>query len=70
MGANTALLDACDLARGIVQGIKDRAEIDDVLRTYEATMIPRGRAKVLDARQTAESTESSDISGGRLQQAK
>ena len=66
MGANTALTDACALARGIVKGIKDGREIDDMLRTYEKNMIPNGRSKVLASRETAESTESSDVSGGRV----
>ena len=70
MGANTALLDACDLAKAILGGLKEESYIEHVLRSYEADMIPRGRQKVLESREIAESQESFDVSGGRLGQFK
>lgn len=70
MGANTALLDVCDLAEAIVAGAEDWSNIDVRLREYEKKMIPRGRTKVLESRGIAESDESFDVSGGRLEQFK
>jgi hypothetical protein len=66
MGANTALLDVCDLAEGIIDGIEASNSVNEVLRMYEKCMIPRGRRKVLESRATAESESNFDISGGRL----
>ena len=68
MGANTALLDTCELAKAIINGIRDESDVEQVLRSYEDIMIPRGRRKVLESRETAESKESFDVSGGRLEQ--
>lgn len=70
MGANTALLDVCDLAKTIISGAKDWRNIDVFLREYEKKMVPRGRTKVLESREIAESDESFDVSGGRLEQFK
>ena len=70
MGANTALLDVCDLAKAIISGAKDWSQIDVLLRDYEKRMVPRGRTKVLESREIAESEESFDVSGGRLEQLK
>ena len=70
MGANTALLDVCDLAKAIIFGSKDWSNIDALLREYEKTMVPRGRTKVLESREIAESDESFDVSGGRLEELK
>jgi 2-polyprenyl-6-methoxyphenol hydroxylase-like FAD-dependent oxidoreductase len=70
MGANTALLDVCDLAKAIISGAKDWSNIDTLLREYEKTMVPRGRTKVLESREIAESDESFDVSGGRLGEVK
>ena len=66
MGANTALLDTCELAEAISTAIKNGSDIDQTLRAYEENMIPRGRKKVLESREIAESEESFDVSGGRL----
>lgn len=70
MGANTALLDVCDLAKTIISGTQDWSNIDSLLRDYEKTMIPRGRTKVLESREIAESDASFDVSGGRLDESK
>lgn len=69
MGANTALLDVCDLANAIIAAAKDWSKIDVLLREYEKTMVPRGRTIVLESREIAESEKSFDVSGGRLPQA-
>ena len=66
MGANTALLDACDLGRGLTNGIKGREDLQWVLQKYEDVMVPRGRKKVLESRATADSDDAHEISGGRL----
>lgn len=66
MGANTALIATCDLARAIIRGVKGGEDIETVLRPYEREMIPRGREHVLLSREEAESTTSHDLSGGRL----
>jgi 2-polyprenyl-6-methoxyphenol hydroxylase-like FAD-dependent oxidoreductase len=70
MGANTALLDVCDLANAIISGANEWRNIDVLLREYENKMVPRGRTKVLESREIAESDESFDVSGGRLAQFK
>ncbi len=70
MGANTAVLDACDLAQHIIQGIGDGRETSAILRAYEEQMIPRGRTKVLESRADAESDSNFDVSGGRLERMK
>ncbi len=67
MGANTSLLDACELATAIIDGVKHSKTADEVLRPYEERMIPRGRTKVLESREVAESDSNFDVSGGRLE---
>ena len=66
MGANTALIDACDLGEGLINGIKVGEDLQWVLQQYEETMIPRGRRNVLDSRDTANSDDASTIAGGRV----
>ncbi len=66
MGANTALLDACNLGEGLTKGIQAEEDLQWVLQTYEEKMIPRGRQKVLESRATADSDDAHEISGGRL----
>lgn len=70
MGANTAIMDVCDLARGIIEGIRIGQELNWVLKAYESKMIPRGRMKVLESRATGESDDAFEVSGGRLQRAR
>ena len=70
MGANTALLDVCDLANALIAGVEARASVEEVLRSYEAQIIPRGRTKVLESRAEAESSSSYDVSGGRIEKSK
>lgn len=66
MGANTAILDSCDLGKALIDGIKAKADLERVLRCYEDIMVPRGREKVLDSRATGEATTSEGLAGGRL----
>jgi 2-polyprenyl-6-methoxyphenol hydroxylase-like FAD-dependent oxidoreductase len=66
MGANTAFLDACDLGEGLIRGIQAKEDLQWVLQEYERTMIPRGRKKVLESRDTANSDDAHEISGGRV----
>lgn len=66
MGANTALLDSCDLGKALIDGIKTKAELEWVLKCYEDIMIPRGRAKVLESRATGAAETSEGLAGGRL----
>ena len=66
MGANTALLDACDLGRAIIRGVQSREEVKAILKRYEKIMIPRGRGHVLDSRATAEGSDATELAGGRL----
>ena len=70
MGANTAILDVCDLARAIISGIQNGDDLDWMLKGYETKMIPRGRTKVLESRATGDSDDAIEVSGGRLQREK
>ncbi|KEF61053.1 uncharacterized protein A1O9_02618 [Exophiala aquamarina CBS 119918] len=67
MGANTAILDVCDLAEGIIHGIESGDDLSWMLKSYETTMIPRGRSKVLESRATGDSADALEVAGGRLQ---
>ncbi|EXJ74309.1 uncharacterized protein A1O5_02605 [Cladophialophora psammophila CBS 110553] len=69
MGANTALLDACDLGEGLIKGIQEKEDLQWVLQLYEQIMIPRGRNKVLESRATADSDDAREIAGGRIDEA-
>lgn len=55
-GANTALLDACDLGALIVDHAKHGATINwpDLLKGFEEKIIPRGQEKVLGSREAGE----------------
>ena len=57
MGANTAILDACDLGMALTAGMRDGRDLQWIMKTYEEKMIPRGRTKVLESRATGESTD-------------
>ena len=65
MGANTALLDSCDLGKALIDGIKAKAELEWALKCYEDIMVPRGRENVLESRATAEAAASEGLAGGR-----
>ncbi|MFJ3384062.1 MULTISPECIES: FAD-dependent oxidoreductase [unclassified Curtobacterium] len=41
-GVNLAMLDGAELARAIIRALRDGTDLDEAIRTYEATMIPRG----------------------------
>lgn len=53
-GANTAIADACDLARLIIEGItvvgQGWSGVDKILDKYNSIMAPRGRDMVLSSR--------------------
>jgi 2-polyprenyl-6-methoxyphenol hydroxylase-like FAD-dependent oxidoreductase len=49
-GANTAILDACDLGKLLIEAQKGSRPLDSVLAPYVAKMIPRGRETVLSSR--------------------
>lgn len=66
MGANTALLDSCDLGKALIEGIKNNADLESALKDYEGIMLPRGREKVLESRSTGEAMDSEGLAGGRL----
>ena len=66
MGANTALQDSCDLGRSLIEVAKSGRGVEEALRAYERTMIPRGRTHVLESRA---SDVDFDMSGGRVEMA-
>ncbi|KAK5684264.1 hypothetical protein LTS10_004128 [Elasticomyces elasticus] len=66
-GANTALLDACDLGRVLIKVAEAGEGLRPALREYERTMIPRGREKVLESRAEGEA-EKYELDGGRVLQ--
>ena len=66
MGANTALTDAVELFEAIANGIEHGKKVDEVLRPYEETMVPRGRGQALASRAVVEEGTESDLAGGRL----
>ncbi|KIX99717.1 uncharacterized protein Z520_04353 [Fonsecaea multimorphosa CBS 102226] len=68
MGANTALIDASDLAKGIIEGIRNSSSVDSVLQAYERVMIPRGREHVLASHAVGEAAVASQLAGGRLEE--
>ena len=49
-GANTAILDACDLGRLLIEAQRESRPRDSVVAPYVAKMIPRGREAVLSSR--------------------
>ena len=60
VGANTAILDACDLSELIAQAIEEdggsQSGIATALEKYHAQMSPRGRDAVLSSRSVGEET--------------
>lgn len=48
-GANTAILDAYDIAKLLITAHKDGADALSVVAPYHAAMIPRGREMVLSS---------------------
>jgi 2-polyprenyl-6-methoxyphenol hydroxylase-like FAD-dependent oxidoreductase len=49
-GANTAILDACDLGKLLIEAQKESRPFESVVAPYTAKMIPRGREAVLSSR--------------------
>lgn len=70
MGANTGLLDVCDLGPALSEAMTRGKDLLQTLREYEAQMIPRGRAQVLQSRAAGNADDTPDISGGRLDEQK
>ncbi|OQU99447.1 FAD binding domain-containing protein [Cladophialophora immunda] len=68
MGANTALMDACDLAKAIIEGVRNSSSVDSVLQAYERVMIPRGREHALASHAVGEGAVASELAGGRLEE--
>jgi 2-polyprenyl-6-methoxyphenol hydroxylase-like FAD-dependent oxidoreductase len=66
MGANQALLDACELGVALADAADQGKNISEVLRAYERIMIPRGREHVLLSRADAEADDHFNLSGGRV----
>lgn len=66
MGANTALLDACDLAEAIIEGVSNQRSVGTVLSAYEKIMIPRGRDHVTMSHEVGEGSDAVALSGGRI----
>ena len=70
MGANTALIDACDLGKGIIDCFAKDDDLRLTLRQYGKDMVPRGRQIVLESRATGESMDAKEVAGGRMQPAR
>jgi 2-polyprenyl-6-methoxyphenol hydroxylase-like FAD-dependent oxidoreductase len=49
-GANTAIMDACDLGRLLIEAQTESRSFQSVIAPYVAKMIPRGREAVLSSR--------------------
>lgn len=56
-GANTAILDACDLGDLIVRAHQARKDLASVVERYLEIMVPRGREMVLSSRAAGEQKE-------------
>ena len=56
-GANTAILDACDLGRLLVKSWEEKRDPASVLHSYHEVMIPRGQENVLSSRAAGEGVE-------------
>lgn len=50
-GANTAIMDACDLARLLIKSHQDNQDPASVLDAYHSVMLPRGQSNVLSSRE-------------------
>lgn len=66
MGANTALLDACDLGRSLIAAHAQGEDLSSAISAYEKTMVSRGRRAVLASRAAGESGAAEALSGDRL----
>ncbi|MCJ1475495.1 hypothetical protein MMC13_004158 [Lambiella insularis] len=56
-GANTAILDACDLGRALIRARDEKRDPASVLSPYQKVMLPRGRYNVLSSRATGDVRE-------------
>lgn len=66
MGANTAIVDACDLGELIINVAESGKDIASMISEYQTVMVPRGRERVLESRVVGESGNPLEIAGGRL----
>lgn len=66
MGANTAIIDACELGRGIIDVVRIGGDTVEMLRSYTKIMASRGRKEVLESRATGESLDAREVAGGRI----
>ena len=66
MGANTAIIDACELGRSIAEAVRTGGDMLEMLRKYAEIMVPRGRTTVLESRATGESMNAREVAGGRI----
>jgi 2-polyprenyl-6-methoxyphenol hydroxylase-like FAD-dependent oxidoreductase len=66
MGANTAIIDACELGRAVVEAVGAGQDLVEALGKYAEIMVPRGRTQVLESRATGESEDAREVAGGRL----
>ena len=48
MGANTAIVDACDLGELIIDVAGSGKDIASMISEYQTVMVPRGRERVLE----------------------
>lgn len=65
MGANSAIIDACDLGELLIDSTNSKRSLDDVLQNYEKIMIPRGRENVLASRAAGLSSAPESLTGER-----
>ena len=52
LGANTAMLDSCDMGRLLVKAKQDGRDFSSVVPAYKDIMVPRGRDAVLRSRES------------------
>ena len=66
-GANTAMLDACDMARLILKAHEDNEDVSSILPLYHRVMIPRGKENVLTSRAAGEGEANADFWAKKFQ---
>lgn len=56
-GANTAIVDSCDLAEALISAHQHGNDFASVVSTYNEKMIPRGQETVLESRAAGKDSE-------------
>lgn len=56
-GANTAIIDACDLGKALIQAHRNGDDFASVVPAYNQIMCPKGRERVLASRKAGEDSE-------------